>query len=120
MTTTDPKTTTPTTVRAPMGATVLEIDWADGHTSVLPNAFMRGYCPCAGCQGHSGEIKFMPGQNAEIATIEEVGAYALQFTWGDGHGSGIYSFRYLRRLGELSAAEGDHPGVRAPIPRAVT
>lgn len=120
MSTPDPKTTLPTTVRAPMGAAVLEIDWADGHTSVLPNAILRGYCPCAGCQGHSGEIRFIPGQNAEIAALEEVGAYALQFTWGDGHGSGIYSFRYLRRLGELSAAEGDAPGPRQPIPRAVT
>ncbi|MBP6831295.1 MAG: DUF971 domain-containing protein, partial [Deltaproteobacteria bacterium] len=49
-------------VRAPRGAAVLEIDWADGHTSVLPNDFVRGYCPCAGCQGHTGEINFIPGQ----------------------------------------------------------
>ena len=120
MTTPDPKSMTPTMVRAPVGATVLEIDWADGHTSVLPNGFMRGYCPCAGCQGHSGEIKFIPGQNSEIASIEEVGAYALQFTWGDGHGSGIYTFRFLRRLGELRAAEGADDAPRPPIPRSVT
>lgn len=120
MSTPDPKTTTPTMVRAPMGATELEVDWADGHTSVLPNAFLRGYCPCAGCQGHSGEIRFIPGQNAEITAIEEVGSYALQFTWGDGHGSGLYTFRYLRRLGELSAAEGGADVPRPAIPRSVT
>jgi DUF971 family protein len=120
VTATDPKATTPTTVRAPVGAAALEVDWADGHTSVLPNAFVRGYCPCAGCQGHSGEIKYIPGQNAVITSIEEVGAYALQFTWGDGHGSGIYSFRYLRRLGELAATGGDVAGPRPSIPRSVT
>jgi DUF971 family protein len=27
-----------------------------------------------------------------------VGNYALQLTWGDGHATGIYSFRYLRTL----------------------
>ncbi len=117
MTTYDPKATTPTMVRAPVGAAVTEIDWVDGHTSVLPNTFLRGYCPCAGCQGHSGEIKFIPGNNAEITALEEVGSYALQFTWGDGHGSGIYSFRYLRRLGELAAEEGT---ARPAIPRGAT
>ncbi|MEO7318458.1 MAG: gamma-butyrobetaine hydroxylase-like domain-containing protein, partial [Chthoniobacteraceae bacterium] len=25
--------------------------------------------------------------------------YALQPTWGDGHGTGLYSFAFLRRLG---------------------
>ena len=120
MTTADPKATTPTMVRAPRGATVLEIDWADGHTSVLPNAFLRGYCPCAGCQGHTGEIRFIPGQNAEIDGLEEIGAYALLFTWGDGHGSGIYTFRYLRRLGELAAAEAGADAARPPLPRSVT
>lgn len=120
MSTPDPKTTMPTMVRAPIGATALEIDWADGHTSVLPNEFVRGYCPCAGCQGHSGEIGFIPGQNSEITSLEEVGAYALLFNWGDGHGSGIYTFRFLRRLGELSAAEGGSAGPRTPISRFIT
>ena len=120
MTTLDAKSTTPTMVRAPMGATVMELDWADGHTSVLPNAFLRGYCPCAGCQGHSGEIKFIAGNNAEIVTLEEVGSYALLFTWGDGHSSGIYTFRFLRRLGELSAAEEGAVRPRPAISRTVT
>lgn len=120
MSSNDSKALTPTMVRAPIGATVLEVDWADGHTTSLPNAFVRGYCPCAGCQGHSGEIKFIPGQNAEITSLEEVGSYALQFTWGDGHGSGIYTFRFLRRLGELAAADPNVAGPRPSIPRAIT
>ncbi len=28
-----------------------------------------------------------------------VGGYAVQPTWADGHGTGIYSYQYLRRLG---------------------
>ncbi len=113
---TDPRTTTPIMVRSPMGATVTEIDWADGTTSRLENAVLRGYCPCAGCQGHSGEIKFIRGNNADIATIDEVGSYALCFAWGDGHSSGIYSFRYLRTLGDLV----QRTDARPDVPRAGT
>jgi len=32
--------------------------------------------------------------------ISIVGRYALSFRWSDGHETGIYSFRYLRELGE--------------------
>jgi DUF971 family protein len=38
--------------------------------------------------------------------LDQVGNYALSFTWGDGHSSGIYTFRYLRGLGELVAEHG--------------
>lgn len=111
--------TTPTAVRAPMGGSVFEIDWADGSTGVIPNALLRAYCPCAGCQGHSGTIRYRPGGATVIDAIEEVGAYALGISWSDGHASGIYTFRYLRTLGELCARaefERDHP----EIPRAAS
>lgn len=88
----------PLTVRAPRGGETLEIDWADGHTSVFPNELLRGYCPCAACQGHSATIRFVEGHSAVLDGIAEVGNYGLAFTWGDGHASGIYDFRYLRAL----------------------
>ena len=34
----------------------------------------------------------------------EVGRYALQFLWTDGHSTGIYPFRMLRRLAEEDEA----------------
>ena len=36
----------------------LRIEWADGHVSDLSYDRLRGYCPCAGCQGHSGSVEF--------------------------------------------------------------
>ena len=30
-----------------------------------------------------------------------VGGYAIQPLWADGHGSGIYSFDYLKRVAEV-------------------
>jgi DUF971 family protein len=88
----------PVAVRAPHGSRVLEITWADQHKCAYPHEILRGFCPCASCQGHSGEIRFQAGHNLELRDIEQVGNYALSFTWGDGHSSGIYTFRYLRRV----------------------
>ena len=117
----DSRSITPTLVRAPVGSDTVEIEWADGHRGVLPNALLRAYCPCAGCQGHSGEIRYIPGGNAVIDNLEEVGSYALQFLWGDGHGSGIYTFRYLRRLCACPECKANGPAaIREAIPRSMT
>lgn len=88
-------------IRSPRGARVTEIDWADGHKSVYPHEILRGYCPCAGCQGHEKQIKFIKPTSdiqMELDAIDPVGNYALQFTWFDGHSGGLYSYRYLRAL----------------------
>ncbi len=101
----DPRTQ-PTGVKAPHGATVLSITWADGHEYSYPHEILRGFCPCATCQGHSGTIRFVAGGNLEIREIEQVGNYAIQLSWGDSHNAGIYSFRYLRALGALLETHG--------------
>ena len=113
---TDPKTT-PTLLKAPHGARVMEITWADGHKSVLPHEVLRGYCPCATCQGHGGTIHFVPGGNLELREIDEVGLYALQLTWGDRHSSGIYAFRYLRALCQCDECR---PTTQYALPAAST
>jgi DUF971 family protein len=103
-------------IRSPRGGRTTEIDWADGHQSRYPHAQLRGYCPCAGCQGHSGEIRYLETTNAqlELDDIEPVGGYALTFKWFDGHASGIYSFRYLRALCPCESCRGADQG---PMPR---
>ncbi len=107
-------------VRSPRGARVTEIDWADGHKGIYPHRILRGYCPCAGCQGHSGTISFIEPSGdlaLELDQIEPVGNYALRLVWFDGHGSGLYSYKYLRALchcdecrpGSLKDEHGDLP-----------
>jgi DUF971 family protein len=76
----------------------MDIEWSDGHLSEYPHEILRGYCPCATCQGHSGLIEYRPGGNLEIRDIQSVGNYAIALTWGDGHATGIYQFSYLRSL----------------------
>lgn len=78
----------------------LRLTWADGYSAELPYDTLRGYCPCAACQGHgAGEVTFRPPkQPVTLTTIEPVGLYALSFLWSDGHATGIYRFDFLRSL----------------------
>ena len=102
---TDPRIR-PTDVKAPHGARTMQVTWADGHKCSYPHEILRGFCPCAGCQGHGTVIRFQGGHNLELRNIEQVGNYALGLEWGDGHTGGIYSFRFLRALCDLLAEHG--------------
>jgi DUF971 family protein len=97
---------TPKHIKAPHGARIFTVTWSDGSQSVLPHNVLRGFCPCATCQGHGGDIKYIPGGDLELRTIERVGNYALSLGWGDGHDSGIYTFEYLRELAKRVVSEG--------------
>jgi len=110
----------PVAIRSPRGGRSTEIDWADGHRSVYPHAILRGYCPCAGCQGHTGDIHFVQPSDAqqELDEIEVVGGYAISLKWFDGHASGIYSFKYLRALCHcpVCSPAGHEPVSDDPVP----
>lgn len=85
----------------------LAIAWSDGRETFLDLDFLRRACPCAACGGEPdvmGNIErpavhYTPA-SFDLQGFALVGGYALQPTWADGHGSGLYSFTYLRRLGE--------------------
>jgi DUF971 family protein len=88
----------------------LAIDWQDGSRSTFPVTFLRSQCPCAMCKQQREEaktrkggslLKVLPGNYAgplSAAAAELVGNYAIKIDWSDGHGSGIYSFEYLRSI----------------------
>lgn len=108
-----------TGIRAPHGSPWFELDFADRFSGRIPNHILRGYCPCAGCQGHGTEIQFQAGRNADLRDIEEVGRYGLKLVWGDSHGDGIYTFAYLRHLAELVQQHAEAlPEVHPVLPRA--
>jgi DUF971 family protein len=88
----------PVEVRRVPEARLLRIEWNDGHVSEYPFAYLRGWCPCAGCQGHGGEKRFVHSGNNDLDKIAVVGRYALNPVWGDGHESGIYTYQYMREL----------------------
>jgi DUF971 family protein len=86
----------------------LEIGWQDGTQSVYTIAYLRAMCPCAQCKAQREEqrqrkslLRVLPGNHSQplAATAAElVGNYAIRIDWSDQHGSGIYSFEYLRGI----------------------
>ena len=76
----------------------MRITWADGHVGDYGFAYLRGWCPCAGCQGHGNERRFVDVTDPQLVSINAVGNYALGMKWSDGHDTGIYSYAYLREL----------------------
>lgn len=91
---------------------VVRITWDDGHVGDYPRHYLRGYCPCALCQGHGGKIRFVAAAASGLAEIAAVGNYAIQFRWEDGHETGIYTFGYLRSLcpcPQCESSRGDRP-----------
>jgi len=82
----------------------LQIEWSDGHRSSYPWELLRWNCPCAVCAGEMGQpgvLKFvqrLTDDQTTLIDLHEVGQYALQPVWQDGHDTGIYSFDHLRRL----------------------
>jgi len=78
----------------------LAITWQTGERLVLPYRDLRGYCPCAGCQGHMvREVRFLPPRgHVQPLVISPVGNYALSILWSDGHSTGIYRFDFLAGL----------------------
>ena len=77
---------------------VVRITWDDGHLGEYPEAYLRGYCPCALCQGHGSQRQFIEVPDAKVAAINLVGNYAIEMRWHDGHSTGIYTYDYLRTL----------------------
>jgi len=86
---------------------LLRILWDDDHLSDYPFAYLRGWCPCALCQGHGGERRFVRVENPQLVSISTVGNYALNPTWSDGHQTGIYTFEHLRRLCTCSECQSE-------------
>lgn len=86
----------------------LAIRWDDGTESFITLEQLRRACPCAGCKGETDvmgnlykgpDIALKP-ESFILRKLTPVGTYAIQPTWADGHNSGIFSFEYLRHLGQ--------------------
>ena len=102
---------TPENVHLKQREGVLEIDWDDGRHSRFSLRYLRGWCPCALCQGHlHGVTKFVDHPAPRLLGAEPVGTYAMRLQWADGHQTGIYAFRYLRAIEDKPPAEGPTNG----------
>jgi DUF971 family protein len=82
----------------------LRILWKDGAVFEYVPRELRLLCPCAGCVDEMTGVRTlrddMVDQDVYPTAIHYVGRYALQFVWSDGHSTGIYTYEYMRDVGE--------------------
>jgi DUF971 family protein len=92
----------PTEIRLHQKSRLMEIAFSDGSAFKLPYEFLRVHSPSAEVRGHGpGQEVLQVGKSkVEIRSLDPVGSYAVQPSFSDGHATGIYSWEYLRYLGE--------------------
>ena len=79
----------------------LYIQWDDSSETMLQLANLRKSCPCASCLAErlnrpATYIPLLAAPQLTIKDIKQVGTYAIQLTWQDGHDSGIYTYDKLK------------------------
>lgn len=97
-------TAVPTGLTVRKQSRVLEITF-DAEAFSLPFELLRVYSPSAEVRGHgAGQETLQTGmREVNIDALEQVGNYAVQPHFSDGHNTGIYSWDYLYWLGENQA-----------------
>lgn len=89
----------------------LEIGWSDGQRRHYRFKELRDGCPCATCREKHGPkpppdpmslpiLSAAQLQPLRIMGMKPVGNYAYGIEFSDGHDTGIYTFEYLREMGE--------------------
>ena len=96
----------PTELKVDKNRRVLTVAFDDGADYALTAELLRVMSPSAEVQGHSPEERVtVPGKKAvRILRIEPVGNYAARIVFDDGHNTGLFTWAYLRELGENKEA----------------
>jgi len=91
----------------------VDITWADGHFSHYDFTYLRDQCPCATCNDERAKKEAVPATTTNLLSspllpmykpkpraqgATQVGNYAVQISFTDGHSTGIFSYDYLRTL----------------------
>ena len=93
----------PVELRLKKAEKLLEVAFDDGSRFRLPAEYLRVESPSAEVMGHGGPStkKIVSGRrHVKIVTVEPVGNYAIRIVFDDKHDTGIYSWSYLRELGD--------------------
>jgi DUF971 family protein len=92
---------------------VLGIQWSDDHRGIYPIRYLRQHCPCAACVDEWTGERRLKSEDVPLLImlkdIQAVGRYAFQFTWSDGHDTGIYAYSLLRKLCQCDVCQPVKP-----------
>ena len=91
----------PTEIRVQSAIKALEIDFDSGDSFSIPAELLRVESPSAEVQGHvPSQKKLVAGRaHVNIIGMEAIVNYAVKITFDDLHDTGIYTWRYLHKLG---------------------
>ena len=92
----------PVEIRLAKDRRTLHVAFDDGKAFALSAEMLRVTSPSAEVQGHSeAQRKTVGGKrNVTILSIDAVGNYAVRLGFDDMHPTGIYSWAFLRDLGQ--------------------
>ena len=95
----------PTELRVSKDRQRLVVTFNDGASFDLSAEMLRVLSPSAEVQGHGpGQKVTVPGKrNVAIISMTPTGNYAVRIGFDDFHDTGIYTWSYLRELGEKGA-----------------
>ena len=103
--------TVPSSIQRESSA-VIDIGWSDGVELRYNAGQLRKRCPCATCrEKHSGTeasvkslalpvLSLAEARPLTISGMRPVGNYAYNIAFSDGHDSGIFTFEFLREIGQ--------------------
>ena len=97
----------PTELRFSKSKAALTVTYDDGESFALPYKILRLESPSAEVQGHGNGPKPPPPVISPDLTVDKadpVGRYAVRIYFSDGHSSGLFTWSYLRELGEKQIA----------------
>lgn len=87
----------------------LLLSFDDGASFAIPYELLRIESPSAETKGHGAVAPPPPAKKRHVSVVgaEPVGRYALRIRFSDGHDTGLYTWAYLRELGEQQGARMD-------------
>lgn len=95
---------TPTNIKVKRMQGVLEITWSGGGTNRYRLRSLRCACRCAGCVDEHTGVRTLDvdavADDIGVDDMKQVGNYAIQFTFTDGHDTGIFTWEYLWELAD--------------------
>jgi len=94
--------TAPKEIKLRRSSRLIELTFDDDERFELSFEYLRVHSPSAEVKGHGpGQERLQVGkEQVVVKAIEPVGHYAVRLVFDDGHDSGLYSWKYLRELGE--------------------
>jgi DUF971 family protein len=86
----------------PLDRETLRIEWSSGEAYAIAYREIRFQCPCASCvDEHTGQriiTREAVAADVRVAGAQQVGRYAIQLRFSDGHATGIFHFDSLMKL----------------------